>query len=97
MIHIRPRLRFAHLLVLVLASCSSDDGPAAGPPVAASAPPSTTPAPSSPPPSGPPPSTPPAATPPRRVVFFLGDGMGINVMTAARIYASGEAGSLTMD
>ncbi|HSO36513.1 MAG TPA: alkaline phosphatase [Labilithrix sp.] len=96
MIHIRPRLLFAHLLVLVLASCSSDDGPAAGPPVATSAPPTTAPAPTSPPPSGPPPSTtPPAAA--RRVVFFLGDGMGINVMTAARIYASGEAGSLTMD
>jgi alkaline phosphatase len=33
----------------------------------------------------------------RRVLFFLGDGMGIPVLTAARIYAVGEAGSLTID
>jgi alkaline phosphatase len=33
----------------------------------------------------------------RRIFFFLGDGMGIPVITAARIYAVGEAGSLTLD
>jgi alkaline phosphatase len=27
----------------------------------------------------------------RNVIFFLGDGMGINTLTAARIYAVGEA------
>ncbi|MGJ7916879.1 alkaline phosphatase [Massilia sp. LXY-6] len=34
---------------------------------------------------------------PRNVIFFLGDGMGINTLTAARIYAVGEAGELTID
>ena len=34
---------------------------------------------------------------PRNVIFFLGDGMGITTMTAARIYKVGEDGSLTMD
>jgi alkaline phosphatase len=34
---------------------------------------------------------------PRRVIFFLGDGMGMTTMTAARIYAVGEDGELTMD
>ena len=34
---------------------------------------------------------------PRNVIFFLGDGMGFNTMTAARIYAVGEEGDLTMD
>jgi alkaline phosphatase len=33
----------------------------------------------------------------RNVIFFLGDGMGINTLTAARIYAVGEAGDLTID
>jgi alkaline phosphatase len=33
----------------------------------------------------------------RNVIFFLGDGMGINTLTAARIYAVGEAGELTID
>ncbi len=33
----------------------------------------------------------------RNVIFFLGDGMGINVLTAARIYAVGESGELTID
>jgi alkaline phosphatase len=32
-----------------------------------------------------------------RVLFFLGDGMGIATMTAARIYSVGEDGDLTMD
>lgn len=36
-------------------------------------------------------------TPPNNVIFFLGDGMGITTMTAARIYAVGEEGELTMD
>nr|WP_229411036.1 MULTISPECIES: alkaline phosphatase [unclassified Massilia] len=34
---------------------------------------------------------------PRNVIFFLGDGMGINTLTAARIYAVGESGELTID
>jgi alkaline phosphatase len=51
--------------------------------------------------SAPPPSS--AAVPAsdidraRNVIFFLGDGMGINTLTAARIYAVGEAGELTID
>lgn len=32
-----------------------------------------------------------------RVIFFLGDGMGIPVVTAARIFAHGEEGELHMD
>ena len=34
---------------------------------------------------------------PRNVIFFLGDGMGLTTMTAARIYAVGEEGDLTLD
>ncbi|PHV12069.1 alkaline phosphatase [Chitinimonas sp. BJB300] len=33
----------------------------------------------------------------KNVIFFLGDGMGLNTMTASRIYAVGEDGELTMD
>jgi len=33
----------------------------------------------------------------RNIIFFLGDGMGINTLTAARIYAVGEDGELTID
>ncbi len=33
----------------------------------------------------------------KKVIFFLGDGMGMTTMTAARIYAVGEDGELTMD
>lgn len=33
----------------------------------------------------------------KNVIFFLGDGMGTNMITAARIYQYGEAGQLTMD
>jgi alkaline phosphatase len=33
----------------------------------------------------------------KRILFFLGDGMGITTLTAARIYAVGESGDLTMD
>ncbi len=33
----------------------------------------------------------------KNVLFFLGDGMGITTMTAARIYSVGEDGNLTMD
>ncbi|AOY91969.1 alkaline phosphatase [Cupriavidus sp. USMAA2-4] len=41
---------------------------------------------------------PQASTPPtKNVVFFLGDGMGMTTMTAARIYKVGEDGDLTMD
>jgi alkaline phosphatase len=36
-------------------------------------------------------------TPAKNVVFFLGDGMGMTTMTAARIYKVGEDGNLTMD
>ena len=39
----------------------------------------------------------PATTPTKNVVFFLGDGMGLTTMTAARIYKVGEDGELTMD
>jgi alkaline phosphatase len=34
---------------------------------------------------------------PKNIIFFLGDGMGINTLTAARIYAVGEDGQLTLD
>ena len=34
---------------------------------------------------------------PKNVLFFLGDGMGLTTMTAARIYKVGEDGELTMD
>ena len=34
---------------------------------------------------------------PKNVIFFLGDGMGMTTMTAARIYSVGEEGELTMD
>jgi alkaline phosphatase len=33
----------------------------------------------------------------RNVIFFLGDGMGINTLTATRIYAVGESGELAID
>ncbi|AIY43597.1 Alkaline phosphatase [Collimonas arenae] len=33
----------------------------------------------------------------KNVIFFLGDGMGITTMTAARIYKVGEDGDLTVD
>jgi alkaline phosphatase len=39
----------------------------------------------------------PAVTVPKNILFFLGDGMGITTMTAARIYGVGEDGELTMD
>lgn len=39
----------------------------------------------------------PTPAPQKNVVFFLGDGMGITTMTAARIYAVGEEGALTID
>lgn len=34
---------------------------------------------------------------PKNVLFFLADGLGFNTSTAARIYAVGEDGNLTMD
>ena len=34
---------------------------------------------------------------PKNIIFFLGDGMGNNILTAARIYAVGEDGDLTLD
>lgn len=52
-------------------------------------------------------ATPPASTPStaanpvdqraKNVIFFLGDGMGINTLTAARIFAAGEDGELAID
>jgi alkaline phosphatase len=48
-------------------------------------------------PSDPAAATPAPVAPPRNVIFFLGDGMGMTTMTAARIYAVGEDGELTMD
>jgi len=33
----------------------------------------------------------------KNIIFFLGDGMGINTLTATRIYAVGEDGELTLD
>ncbi len=41
--------------------------------------------------------TPATVVPPKNVIFFLGDGMGMTTMTAARIYKVGEDGSLTID
>ena len=38
-----------------------------------------------------------AAGKPKNIIFFLGDGMGINTLTAARIYSVGEEGQLTLD
>lgn len=38
-----------------------------------------------------------AGAKPKNIIFFLGDGMGINTLTAARIYAVGEEGQLTLD
>ncbi len=38
-----------------------------------------------------------AAPAPKNVIFFLGDGMGITTLTAARIYSVGEDGELTID
>ncbi|MBV7534835.1 alkaline phosphatase [Duganella sp. sic0402] len=43
------------------------------------------------------PTTPPVAAAPKNVIFFLGDGMGLTTMTAARIYSVGEDAELTMD
>ncbi|MFD2366860.1 alkaline phosphatase [Pseudoduganella sp. GCM10020061] len=34
---------------------------------------------------------------PKNIIFFLGDGMGITTLTAARIYAVGEEGMLPID
>jgi len=45
------------------------------------------------------PSTPeePAIVAAKNVIFFLGDGMGMTTLTAARTYAVGEDGDLTID
>jgi alkaline phosphatase len=44
------------------------------------------------------PSPTPTPTPiPKNIIFFLGDGMGIATLTAARIYSVGEDGELTID
>ncbi|KKW68246.1 alkaline phosphatase [Lampropedia cohaerens] len=47
--------------------------------------------------NGPSPVVPPENAPKKNVVFFLGDGMGITTLTAARIYSKGEDGALTID
>nr|WP_315468994.1 alkaline phosphatase [uncultured Undibacterium sp.] len=39
----------------------------------------------------------PVVEPPKNVIFFLGDGMGMTTLTAARIYAVGEDGEMTID
>ncbi len=39
----------------------------------------------------------PSASAKKNVLFFLGDGMGITTLTAARIYSVGEEGDLAMD
>lgn len=39
----------------------------------------------------------PAPTPKKNIIFFLGDGMGLTTLTAARIYGVGEDGELTVD
>lgn len=39
----------------------------------------------------------PSVAAPKNVIFFLGDGMGMTTMTAARIYSVGEDGELAMD
>ena len=39
----------------------------------------------------------PVAAEPKNVIFFLGDGMGLTTLTAARVYAVGEDGDLTID
>ncbi|MFD2752643.1 alkaline phosphatase [Comamonas terrae] len=46
---------------------------------------------------GPAPGPAPQPVASKNVLFFLGDGMGITTMTAARIYSVGESGDLTMD
>jgi len=33
----------------------------------------------------------------KNIIFFLGDGMGVNTLTAARIFAAGEDGELAID
>ena len=38
-----------------------------------------------------------SAVAPKNVLFFLGDGMGMTTLTAARIYSVGEDGDLTID
>ncbi|HDR9762127.1 TPA: alkaline phosphatase [Burkholderia cepacia] len=43
------------------------------------------------------PTQPPVQTAARNVIFFLGDGMGMTTLTAARIYGVGEDGALTID
>ena len=47
--------------------------------------------------SGTDPALPPTVQAPKNILFFLGDGMGMTTMTAARIYKKGEDGELTMD
>ncbi|MES2261423.1 MAG: alkaline phosphatase [Pseudomonadota bacterium] len=45
----------------------------------------------------PPPPIPAASNTLKHIILFVGDGMGINTLTAARTYAVGEEGDLTLD
>ena len=47
--------------------------------------------------TGSPSGTPAESAAPKNVIFFLGDGYGIVPMTAARVYAEGEDGTLAID
>jgi alkaline phosphatase len=44
-----------------------------------------------------PPAMPSDAGELKHIIFFAGDGMGFNTLTAARIYAAGESGDLAID
>lgn len=44
-----------------------------------------------------PPAMPSDAGELKHIIFFAGDGMGFNTLTAARIYAAGETGELAID
>jgi alkaline phosphatase len=44
-----------------------------------------------------PPAMPPESAALRHIIFLVGDGMGFNTLTAARNYAVGESGDLTID
>ncbi|MCE9577577.1 MAG: alkaline phosphatase [Deltaproteobacteria bacterium] len=91
----KNRTNLIAALALVAAACGDNNGSApsdaANRPDAASVADATEPTPDA--------ATTPDAAPaaPTNVIFFLGDGMGVSTITAARIYAYGEDGELTMD
>ena len=47
--------------------------------------------------TSPAPAPAPVAAAPKNIIFFLGDGMGMTTLTAARVYSVGEDGDLTID